>query len=104
MSLSDLSKEDKSIVHACLRCVASGEVILHDWEFQTLFGVGVDEFIRIVESWPNLDDSQGSVSEAINNSMNNLLGYPHSKIENWDDFMPYPRSEVERMFREWKGD
>ena len=102
MAFSDLSENDKAVVHQCLKCVASGKVILHDWEFQTLFGIDVTEFIQVVESWPELDDSREIVFLAINNSMNNLLGYPHGKFESWDEFMPYSQSEVETVFKKWK--
>ena len=102
MAFSNLSENEKAVVHECLKCVASGNVILHNWEFPTVFGISVSEFIQVVESWPELDDSRESVFLAINNSMNNLLGYPHVKYESWDDFMPYTQSEVEVVSNKWK--
>ena len=102
MALANLSKKDREVVRACLDCVAAGKVILHDWEFHTLFGLEVAEFLQIVDKWPNLDDSDENVSQAIHCSMGNLLGYPHGKHDRWDEWMAFSKAEVEETFDRWR--
>ena len=102
MPLVDLTVEEKAVVFDCLKCVASGKVILHDKEFSSVFGIEVSEFLEIVESWPDVDDSNNSVFLAINGVMNNLLGYPHGQ-----DLSKYIRGsepEIARVFRKWRGE
>ncbi len=103
MPLRELTEEERRVVHACLTCVGTGEVILHDWEFQTIMGIDVSELRSILDAWPDVDDSLEMVSLAINNSMNNLLGHPHAHHEDWDTVMPYSKEEVARVFTKWKG-
>jgi hypothetical protein len=54
--------------------------------------------------WPGLDEADKSVVIAINNSFNNLLGYPaRNGDEEWPKFISVTRGEVERIFDKWKG-
>lgn len=101
MALVDLSGEEKTVVYDCLRCVASGKVILHDWEFETIMGLEVSEFLAVVVQWPDVDDSDTVVYLAINNAMNNLLGYPHGK--ELSRYMDASRPEIARIFTKWRG-
>ena len=87
-----------------MQCVAEGHVILHDFEFQTIMGVDVEEFIDIVEAWPEIDEKNEKVKSAINNSMNNLLGYPHGMHNKWSEVMDPSLQEIARIFRKWRGD
>jgi hypothetical protein len=97
MPLVNLTEEEKAVIFDCLKCVASGKVILHNWEFTTIFGIEVPEFLVIVDRWPNVDDSEVSVFLAINNTMNNLLGYPHG--QDLSEYIRAPRSEITRVFQ-----
>ncbi|WP_373034080.1 hypothetical protein [Sulfurovum sp.] len=103
MGLKSLTKEELEIVRQSMQCVANGNVILHDVEFQTIMGVDVDEFLDIFEAWPNLDENDVNVRTAINNTLNNLIGYPHDLQESWNEVMETPLSEVARVFQKWKG-
>ena len=104
MPLSDLTQEERRVVKECLQCVASGEVIEDDWEFETLFGFPFVEIKRIAELWPLVDESDELVRLAVNNSLNNLLGYPHGQQARWNDFISVPRPEVARVLQKWRGD
>lgn len=103
MKLKHLTEDETKIVKACMDCVAGGEVILHDFEFQTVMGVDVDEFLAIVEAWPNIDESDDNTRMAISNAINNLLGYPHGMQKRWHEVMPISLDEISRVFRKWKG-
>lgn len=102
MPLIDLTEKEKAVIFDCLRCVASGKVILHDAEFHALFGMEVPEFLAVVDKWPNVDDSEESVFLAINNAMNNLLGYPHGQDLN--DHIRASKPDILRVFQKWRGE
>ncbi|MGB2832318.1 MAG: hypothetical protein WBC07_05160 [Methylotenera sp.] len=103
MPLADLTEKERQVVFECLKCVAAGKVILHDWEFQTLFGITASAFKKIAKDVPKIDDSNIRVRMAINNAMNNLLGYPHGYHEKWAEVMPIPLAEIERVFTKWRN-
>src|SRR5687767_10717609 len=98
MPLADLTNDELEVVRICLECVAAGDVILHDWEFQTVMGIEVEELHSVLAEWPELDDSKEVVQLAINGSFNNLLGYPHEFQDQWDTRIPVPKTEVARVF------
>lgn len=104
MTLSNLSEAETEIVFQCLRCVGSGEVILNDWEFQTLFGISFQEFQGVVNALPAIDESNEIVHLAINNSLNNLLGYSHGRSSKWSTYISVPPAEVARVFSKWRGE
>lgn len=103
MSLDNLTDDERSVVFKCLECVAAGKIIAHDWEFQTIMGIEVLAFKRLVKVLPKIDDSKPKVKIAINNAMNNLLGYPHGYHQKWAEVMPIPLVEIERVFIKWRG-
>lgn len=73
MLLFELLPEESDLVLACLECVAAGEVIPHDWEFQTLIGVPPAELIAVAKAWPRVEESNETVRVAISNTLNSLL-------------------------------
>lgn len=95
MSLAQLTDGEKAVVFECLKSVAAGKVILHDWEFQTIMGIEPKDFLAVVRKWPEIDDSQEIVFLAINNSMNNLLGCPHEKQSlSGESLCPFHRAKL----------
>jgi hypothetical protein len=103
MALATLTEPEREIVRQCLACVASEEIIANDWEFPTLFGITFADLQRVAAQWPNVDESDEVVRLAINNSMNNLLGYPHGGTAKWSRFISVPPAEVLRLFCKWRG-
>jgi hypothetical protein len=75
-----------------------------EWEFGTIFGLSRDEVRQVLSSWPDLNESEERVMVAINNSFNNLLGYPaRNKHELWPKFISVTHIELARIFDKWKG-
>ena len=104
MSLLDITPREREIVHRCLRAVAESEDFFKDDpEFHTIFGVTRKESCEIANMWPNLDDADQEVFLAINNSMNNLLGYPHRKYKEWAKYFDFTQGELLVVFQKWKG-
>jgi len=101
MSLQALNDDEKRAVFECLHAAVDGP-FFPEWEFHTLFGLHRHEVARVVAALPDIDDSEESVSLAINNAMNNLLGYPHGKEAAWQHFISVPEDEVRRIFDKWR--
>ncbi len=101
MKLRNLDQKETEIVRKCMECIADGKVILHDFEFHVVMGVTVEEFIEIYNSWPEINENDNVVSTAINNSMNNLLGYPHGKHHRWEEFIDVPLDKIAKVFNKW---
>jgi hypothetical protein len=103
MSLSSLTAAEKQIVFECLVAASDGP-FFPDWEFHTLFGLDRDRVRQIAAAAPNIDDSNEDVALAINNSMTNLLGYPHDQEAAWSNFISVSEKEVDRVFEKWRSD
>jgi hypothetical protein len=101
--LKDLNDEDKAVIWSCLQVVASSKVIELDWEFPLTFGLEIPEFLEVVHAWPKVDDIDLNVYLAINNAMNNLLGYPHLAHDSWDKFIPVSAERIYEVFSRWRG-
>lgn len=103
MSLVDLNEEERDVVRQCLRAAAESP-FFPEWEFQTLFGLTRQEVKTVLISWPELDENDKLVIRAINNSFNNLLGYPaRDKQELWPKYVSVSGMELARIFDKWKG-
>jgi len=102
MPLADLTADEREIVRSCLRAAVEGP-FFPDWEFSTLFGLAKAEVQHVLDSWPNLNEDDETVVLAINNSFNNLIGYPHGLHDGWSEFIPTTAQELARVYVKWKG-
>jgi hypothetical protein len=103
MSLRNLTAQETEVVFQCLRCVAAGEIVRDDWEFQTLFGIEFDTLRDIVRALPAIDESKEEVTLAINNSLNNLVGCSQADHGAWSKYIAVSPEEVARIFSKWRG-
>ena len=102
-SLANLTERERDVVRECLRAAVEGP-FFPEWEFHTIFGLERDEVRQVLHSWPNVDEADESVVRAINNSFNNLLGYPsRNKQVLWPKFVSVSGIELARIFDKWKG-
>jgi len=103
MSLANLNAEERDVVRQCLHAAVEGP-FFSDWEFGTLFGLERDEIRRVLQSWPNIGETDHTIVVAINNSFNNLLGYPlANKHDIWPKLISVDHVEVARIFDQWRG-
>lgn len=100
MSLKKLSKKEKIVIFQCLNAAANGP-FFPDADFHILFGLKRIEVFKIINDWPNIDDSDKKVRLAINNSINNLLGYPHNCDDIWYDYISVSSSKLEIIYKKW---
>jgi len=99
MALDHLSPDDLEVVRQCLLATVGGP-FLPDWEFQTLMGLTRAEITDIATSWPS-DERQ---FVAVNNALNNLLGYPHKQHNEWTQYISVNPTEVAQVLARWRGE
>jgi hypothetical protein len=99
--LADLDQNEREVVRQCLNAAAYGP-FFPDWEFHALFGLERNEVKSVLESWPEPDETNEDVQLAINNSLSNLLGYPHGCEKEWPRFVSVSSKEVQKVFKKWR--
>ncbi|HKI00051.1 MAG TPA: hypothetical protein VJ999_13165 [Candidatus Sulfotelmatobacter sp.] len=103
MPIVDLDDGERAVVRECLEAAVNGP-FFPEWEFSIIFGLTREEVRQVLASWPNLNEGDESVVRAINNSFNNLLGYPtRHKEDLWPKFISVSGIELARIFDKWKG-
>ena len=103
MGLANLREEERQVVLQCLRAAVEGP-FFPEWEFHTIFGLTREEVRAVLLSWPDLVEADQSVVVAINNSFNNLLGYPTENArELWSKYISVTPMELALIFDKWKG-
>jgi hypothetical protein len=101
--LINLDAREQEVVRECLRAAVEGP-FFPDWEFETLFGLAREEVRRVLLSWPTLNEADESTVLAINNSINNLLGYPIGEDQDaWPKFISVNRTELATIFDKWRA-
>jgi hypothetical protein len=102
MDFGSLSDTEKTIVGQALRAAADGP-FFPDWEFHTLFGLERSDVRAIADAWPEGTAPAGKITLAVNNSMNNLLGYPHNEDAVWSRWISVSREELDDLLRRLRG-
>jgi hypothetical protein len=97
MDLHRISDSDKAIVGQALRAAAHGP-FFPDSEFDTIFGLSRNEVRVIANAWPNVEPNRTDVAVAVNNSLNNLLGYPLDEAEAWNRWISVSPSQLDELF------
>jgi hypothetical protein len=94
MSIADgMTAGDIETIRICLRAAVDGPYF-GEWEFQTLMGVTRGEMRAVLAAWPSDSPEQAL---AVNNALNNLLGYPHNRE------LPAPAGQLERILFETRA-
>lgn len=95
---NDLSEDEKLLIGECLHAAAEGP-FFPDWEFDTLFGVQRADVASLAARWPDIDGEDETVTLAVQNSLTNLLGYPHGEDASWAEYISGSRTQVEALLR-----
>lgn len=103
MDLNSLSSRDRAILGQALRAAADGP-FFPDWEFHTLFGLQRSEVRAIANAWPNPAASSQDVELAVNNSLGNLLGYPHGQDAVWSQWISVDTQQLTDLFSRLRTD
>ena len=94
--------DDQAVIKQCLRAAVDGP-FFPDWEFHTLFGFQREELRQIADNWPNWEDAEEQ-RDAVNATLNNLLGYPHNQWTVWHKYISPVAAEVAEVYARWRGD
>jgi hypothetical protein len=97
-----LNNRESDIVRAALRASVEGP-FFSDVEFHTLMGVERDEMRGVLEAWPKVIDSEVA-DLAINNALNNLIGYPHGEWDAWARYSDADPDELAHVFMRWRSE
>jgi hypothetical protein len=111
MSKQNLSDDEIKVIKECIKAAAHGPFSRDDgakddpyWEIHSLFGLTIDKLRKIADALPNLDLEDENVNLAINNSINNLLAYPHGcSDEVWSKYISVSKDELRKIFLKWAG-
>lgn len=57
----------------------------------------------IADAWPHIAASKEAVALAVNNSFNNLLGYPHGQDPVWSEWISVDRQQLNELFNRLRG-
>ena len=102
MNLEHLSGADDAVVGQALRAAADGP-FFNDDEFHTLFGLTRSDVRAIADAWPNVELRSANVHLAVNNCLNNLLGYPHRQDSVWSEWISVNRRQLDDLFSRLRG-
>lgn len=105
-AMEQLTNKEKCVIGECLQAMAFGPFFLDDWEFPVIFGVKHEEAVKVAEVWPDVEGDGMIAKLVINNSINNLFGYPHGKHDKWSKYIsvsPQQVSEIYGKFRTLAG-
>jgi hypothetical protein len=102
-ALEQLTEEEKRVIGECLNATAQGPFFLdNSREFVALFGATHEEAVRIAETWPNIEETDMTAKAVINNSINNLFGYPHGKHDQWSRYISVSPRKVQDVFTKFR--
>jgi hypothetical protein len=104
----DVSKALENIIGECLRASAHGPFFVDEgakdnpyWEYETLLGFSPEEVRQISKQWPNVDISDGFISELISSCFGNLLAYPHRCEKYWLEYFSVSREQLIEFANLW---
>lgn len=97
VNFDNLADSDSRVIGEALHAAAEGP-FFPDWEFRALFGLERSEVRAISDAWPNRQAPPADVTIAVNNSLNNLLGYPHGQDSVWSHWMSANRDQLQNLF------
>jgi hypothetical protein len=101
VALQHCTQEDRKIIGDCLRATVEGP-FFPEWEFQILFGLTRAEVARVLQAWPQVDESNDIVRRAVHGALGQLIGYPHGEEQAWDRYIAVTPARVGETLQRWK--
>jgi hypothetical protein len=100
MSLTNLTTNEINVIGECIRASVNGPFFEGE-SLHTLTGLWDAELEEIARSWPDVNEEEQNVQLAINNVLNNLLGYPHDCWDVWFEYVSVPPDELRTIYAKW---
>lgn len=104
-----LSPGEQALIQKALTAGAEGPY-LPDWELQTLLAVTREELAAVVAAWPDATATTSWESDpervqyiAVNNVLNNLVGYPHGRWASLTEELGAGPKDLVEVLQRWRG-
>jgi hypothetical protein len=101
--LASLNQQERDIIRQCLVASLVGP-FFHDDEFHCIFGLTRSELQEVVDKWPDVDEKDLIVRLSINNSLNNLVGFPHHQKAQWHNFISVSPDYLYFLLLKWRDE
>jgi hypothetical protein len=88
------------LVGECLDAIVRG-TYLPDWEFSTVMGNSREEVSAVASAWPVVGID---TFWAVNNTLNNLLGYPHGQWNELTNVLGVKQQAVAEVLKVWRSE
>jgi hypothetical protein len=100
MSLKNLTPHEINVIGECIRASVKGPFFEGE-SLRTLTGLWDPELEEISRAWPDVNEAEENVQLAINNVLNNLLGYPHDCWDVWFEYISVPPDDLRKIYTKW---
>ncbi len=102
MAFEQLSSDEQRIVLQCMKIVYD-EKYIEEWETQTRIGIDRKTLLKIINAWPNLDDSENDsdVSLAINNCLNEVCNGINISEEDREQYFKTTKENINKTYDYW---
>ncbi len=100
MSLKNLTPDEINVIGECISASVKGPFFEGE-SLHTLTGLERVELEEIARVWPNVNEGEQNVQLAINNVLNNLLGYPHDCWDVWFEYISVSPDELRKLYAKW---
>ena len=106
-----LTPADREVIRLCLAATVDGP-FFDDREFHTLFGLHRTDVASVLAKWPaepsvvpgTYESAEPAQRVAVNNALNNLLGYPHGyRGEAFLQLVGASETQVAATLSRWRG-
>jgi diaminopimelate decarboxylase len=98
MAFENLSAKQQEIV---LRCMKATNAFIDDWEKHTRLGLSPEELQRVIQHWPQIDDSEETGLLAVNNCLNEVCHGFHIDSNEWPRWFDCTREQVDDVYQRW---
>ena len=102
-----VSQDDQDLICRALHAAVDGPYF-PEWEFGALIGIDRSEVAEILADWPNATVTTSWESDpakvqriAVNNVLNNLIGYPHGRWAELKLRLGADPHEVRALLEHW---
>jgi hypothetical protein len=98
-AVASLTENEHGLIRECLRATADGP-FFPDWEFSTIMGVDRETVRKVGQDWPERTVPQVDFQCAVQNALNNLIGYPHKLDDVWSEYISASPTQVRALLYE----
>lgn len=101
--VNTLSGTELDITLQCLKYIFEAGPFEVAADCSPRIGVSPEEFQKVLDDWPNVDDAVGTNAFlVINNCLNEVCNGPDTPSEEkWSEYFSTTREEIEAVYEKW---